>query len=97
MTLSLEATSYTLIEGDRAIVCISASGSIPDSYSIDFSVMSYDITAESTAGKMDAVDGEWYVNGVGLNLVVGGQNRQFFGLNKDIHVAVLVKPICSFM
>ena len=74
MTLTLEATSYTLSEGATAIVCISASGSIPDSYSIDFSVMSYDITAESTEGKMTAVNGEWHMYGVGLNLVVGGQN-----------------------
>lgn len=75
MTLSFEVAFYSLREGDSTTSCISASGSIPDSYSIDFSVLSYDTTAQSTVGKMDAVDGEWHMYGVGLKLVVEGQNE----------------------
>ena len=91
VTLSVEATSYTLSEGATATVCISASGSIPDSYSIDFSVMSYDITAESTEGKMDAVDGEW------MKLVVWAKMDIYMLLFQSspclIHV---IKPIFNF-
>ena len=50
VTLSLETTAYSLGEGDTAEICIMASGSIPDSYDIDFSVLSYNITAQSAAG-----------------------------------------------
>ena len=50
VTLSLETTAYSLREGGTAEICIMASGSIPDSYDIDFSVLSYNITAQSAAG-----------------------------------------------
>ena len=39
-------------------MCITASGSIPESYSIDFSVVSYDVTAQSAVGEDDR---EWSV------------------------------------
>ena len=50
VTLSLETTAYSLREGGTAEICIVASGSIPDSYNINFSVLSYAITAQSAAG-----------------------------------------------
>lgn len=51
VTLSLESTTLSLGEGSTAEVCITASGSIPDSYSIDFSVLSYNVTAQAAIGE----------------------------------------------
>ena len=60
VTLSVASGAHILREGISTISCISASGSIPDSYSIDFSVLSYDSTTQST-GKIAAVDGECHM------------------------------------
>ena len=38
-------------EGTTAEVCITASGSIPDNYDVDFSVVSFDGLAVSSQGK----------------------------------------------
>ena len=53
VTLSIESTTLSMGEGSTAEVCITASGSVPDSYSIDFSVLSYDVTAEAAVGESD--------------------------------------------
>jgi hypothetical protein len=47
VTLSFEGTSYSLEEGESVMVCVTASGTIPDGYNIDFSVISSDGTAQS--------------------------------------------------
>ena len=56
VTLGFQVTSYSLEEGGSAQVCITFSGDIPDGYSIDFSVQSYAITAESATGERQGVD-----------------------------------------
>ena len=51
MTLSLAETPVSLLEGATTMVCITASGTIPESYDIEFSVFSSDETAQSVVGK----------------------------------------------
>ena len=51
VTLSFEGTSYSLEEGESVVVCVTASGTIPDGYNIDFSVISSDGTAQSGSGE----------------------------------------------
>ena len=50
LVLSLERTVYSLSEGETAQLCIQATGSIPESYSVDFSVLTSAETAQSESG-----------------------------------------------
>ena len=52
VTLSFMGPFHTQFEGANTLLCITASGSIPDSYSIDISLLSVDGTAQAGLGKI---------------------------------------------
>ena len=51
VTLAFDFDYYILEEGNSVTVCIGAVGSVPENHTFDFTVITYDNTAESVIGK----------------------------------------------